>query len=86
MRVVVLDPAQLHSLLVQRPLGGEILGMEVVRDDLGTHVEQPLEVSNRFRKRPEGLESLQVPNVIGEKRLACLGHTGGPYEGVLLRA
>ena len=70
MRVMVLDPAQLHPLLVQGPLGGQVLGMEVVRDELGPHVEQPLEVRNCFRKRPEGLKILQIPNVLRDSKVA----------------
>ena len=75
MRVMVLAPAQLYILLVQGSFGGQVLGMEVVRADLGPHVEQPLEVRDCFRKRPECRKILQVANVVGEERIASLGHT-----------
>src|ERR671926_1640212 len=54
--------------------------MKVVRDDLGPYVEQPLEVHDRFRKRPEGCKILQVPNMMGEERRASLGHTDGIFQ------
>ena len=43
-RVVVLDAHRLDVLALERVLGGEVLRVQVVRDDLRLDREEPLEV------------------------------------------
>ena len=48
-RVVVLDGDELDILALERVARGEHVGVEVVRDDLGAHREQPLEALDARR-------------------------------------
>ena len=43
-RVVVLDADELDAVALERVRGREVVGVQVVRDDLGRDREQPLEV------------------------------------------
>src|SRR6202035_305458 len=46
--VVVLDANQLRSTLLQRPLSGEVIGVEIVGDDLRFDFEDPLKMPDGF--------------------------------------
>ena len=69
-RVVVLDGDPLDAVQLERVLGRQVLRMEVVRDDLGGDVEQPAEVRDALGEGAQGLEILQVADVLREKGVA----------------
>ena len=49
--VVVLHANQLHSTLLQCPSGGEVVGMEVIGDDLRPDFENPLQMLDGFMEK-----------------------------------
>jgi hypothetical protein len=67
-RVVVLDPGQVHAVEVQRVFGGQVLRVQVVRDHLRLGVEQPPEMGDPLGEGPQGLEVLQVADVVRDER------------------
>jgi hypothetical protein len=72
-RVMVLDPEQVHVGQVERVLGGQVLRMQVMGHDLRVDVEQPAEMLDALGERAQGLGVLQVPDVVGDKGVAILG-------------
>ena len=67
-RVVVLDAGQVHAVELQRVLGGQVLRVQVVRDHLRFGVEQPPEVGDPVGEGPQGLEVLQIADVVRDER------------------
>ena len=71
-RVVVLDADRLQPE-VERVLGREVLRVQVVRDQLGLHREQPLEVLDPVAEGAQGLVVAQVADVVRDPRAAVAG-------------
>ena len=95
-RVVVLYPLQVDSVELDGVLGGQVLGVQVVRHDPRVDVEQPAEVLDALGERAQGLGVLQVPDVVGDEgvtvpgqaeRVLKLGAAGqhGPGEAAAYR-
>ena len=72
-RVVVLDADELDAVALERIARGQVLGVQVVRDDLGTHVEEPLEVRDALAERRQRLGVAQVPDVMADPRPPAAG-------------
>ena len=72
-RVVVLDPRQVHPVQVQGVLGGQVLRVQVVGHHLGLDAEQPSVVLDTLRERAQCLGVLQVPDVMGQERPVPFG-------------
>ena len=53
----MLDADQLDSLSLERVAGRQVVGVEVVRDDLGLDGEQALEVLDSLRERASASRS-----------------------------
>ncbi len=58
---------------IDRVLGGQVLGMQVVGDHLGPDVEQPPEVLDPLGERAQRLGVLQVPDMVRHERVVLLG-------------
>jgi hypothetical protein len=61
-------------------LGGEILRMQVIGDQLGPDVEQPAIVLDALLEGTEGLVVLQVPDVVAEESVLPPGQAEGVLE------
>ena len=72
-RVMMLDADQVHPGQLGSVLRGQVLRVQVVRDHLGGDVEQPPEVLDALGERPQGLEVLQVADVLRDERTVLLG-------------
>ena len=66
--MVVLDADQGGAVEVHRVLGGQVLRVQVMRDQLGGDPEQPPEVPDALGERPQRLVVLQVTDVVREER------------------
>ena len=73
MGVVMLDRHPLHAIQLEGVLGGEVLRVQVVGDQLGTHLEEAHEVLDPLEVGAEGLVVLQVADVVGDEGPAPLG-------------
>src|SRR5260370_41138148 len=62
--VVVLHSDQLRSALLQRPFGGEVVGMEVIGDDLRADFEDPLQMLDSFVEETITFYVLQISDVL----------------------
>ena len=69
-RVVVLD-ADLGQVELERPLGREVLGVQVVGDELGVDAEEPLVERSRGLEGLERLGVLHVADVLADERVAA---------------
>ena len=67
-RVVVLHADELDAVALERVGRGEQVGVQVVRDDLGAHVEEPLEVLDALAEGRERLRVAQVADVVADPR------------------
>ena len=65
-RVVVLDPDQLDAVEIERVFGRQVLGVQVVGDDLGLDREQRSEVLDPLGERAERLVVLEVADVVAD--------------------
>ena len=81
MGVVVLDAHELGAATpqVHGVLGGKVLGVQVMGDHFGVHVEQAAEVPYALGERSQRLVVLQVADVMGHESAPSLGQA----EGVL---
>ena len=66
-RVMVLHAAGVH-VEVESVLGGQVLRVQVVGDDLRVDAEQPAEVLDALGERAQRRRVLQVPDVVGYER------------------
>ena len=73
MRVVVLDPRQVHPVQVEGVLGGQVLRVQVVGHHLGLDAEQPAVVPDPLGEGAQRLGVLQVPDVVGQEGPVPLG-------------
>src|SRR5450755_778998 len=62
--VVMLDADELRSGLFERPARGEVIGVEVVGDDLRTDLEDPLEVFDGLVEKIITFDIFQISNVL----------------------
>ena len=80
MGVMVLHPDGLDTLPLERVLGREIFRVEVVRDQLGPHSEERLEMLDPLGERAKRLVVLQVPDVMADPGATALGDTKGVLQ------
>ena len=80
MRVVVLDRDGFDALARERVTGRQVVGMEVVGDDLGLDREQSPEMVDPAAIGLERLEVLQVSHVGTDPRAGALGDAEGVLE------
>ena len=80
MRVVVLDGDALHPVARQRVGGRQVVRVQVVRDDLRRHREQPLEVRDAVLERAERLGVLEVADVVRDPGAAAAGQAERALE------
>ena len=73
MGVVVLDPDELHLVELQRVLGRQVVGMQIVRDHLRRHGEHPLEVTDPLQIRRQRRQVLQITDVMTDPRPIASG-------------
>ena len=73
-RVVVLHAHEIDIRALERELRRQVLGVQVVGDDLGLHREQPLEVRDARDEGAQRLVVLQVADVVAHPRPRALGH------------
>ncbi len=73
-------PTGSTSLALERVLGRQVLGVQVVRDHLGRDGEQPLEVLDAVGERPQRLVVLEVADVMADPGARALGHAEGVLE------
>jgi hypothetical protein len=62
--VVVLHADEVDAVELDRVLGRQVLGVQVVGDDGRLDLEQPPQVVDGTRERPVGLPVLQVADVV----------------------
>src|ERR1035437_9159366 len=79
-RVVVLHANQLRSTLLQRPLGGEVVGMKIVGDDLRLDFENPLQMHDRFVEKSITFHVLQISDVLAQESVLSFGEADGVFE------
>jgi hypothetical protein len=65
--VVMLHANNLHTFLSQSPLGGEIVGMEIVSDDLGVDFENALKMIDALLKEFVAFEVFEIADVLAEE-------------------
>src|SRR5690349_22596817 len=75
MRVVMLHADRGRSNLAESVLGGEIVGMKIVRDHAWFDIEQIFEMLDGFDKRVEGLVILEIANVMTQERMTIFAET-----------
>ena len=63
-RVMVLYADQLHSLPIECVSRRQVVGVEIMRDDLRLDGEQPLEVPDPLVERSQRLVVLEVTDVV----------------------
>jgi hypothetical protein len=78
--VVVLHALQFDPFQLQRVLGRQVLGVQVVGDHLGLDREQASEVPDPLGEGAEGLVVLQIADVMGDEGVAALGQAEGVLE------
>ena len=81
--VVMLDADAAKVLQLERELGAEVAGVEVVRDGGGRDVEEARHALEGFLEEAEGLEVFEVAEMLAGDREASAGETKGVF---LLRA
>ena len=69
---MMLDADQLDALALERVLGRQVVGVQVVCDDLRRDRKQPLEVLDAVGERAQGLVVLKVADVVRNPRAAPL--------------
>src|SRR5208282_2218275 len=79
-RVVVLHANQLHSTLLQRPSGGEVVGMEVIGDDLRPDLENPLQMFDSFVEKTITFRVLQISDVLAQEGVLSFCEADGVLE------
>ena len=82
MRVMVLDPDRREAGLLKLAgvLGGEVLGMQVVGDQLRLHVEEPGVVFDPLPERAQSLVVLHVSDVVAHESVPFFSQTEGVLE------
>ena len=78
--VMVLDAHRLNVLTLEGVLGGEVLRVQIVSDQLRLHREELLEVLDPLREGTEGLVVLQVADVVADPGPLALGEAEGALE------
>src|ERR1017187_5020153 len=78
--VVVLHANQLRSALFERPSGGEVVGMEVVGDDLRSNLENPLQMLDSFVEKAIAFCVLQISDVLAQESVLSFGEADGVLE------
>src|ERR1035437_7058298 len=78
--VVVLHANQPRPILLQRPLGGEVVGMKIVGDDLRLDFENPLQVLDRFVEKTITFHVLQISDVLAQESVLSFGEADGVFE------
>ena len=79
MGVVVLNPLELDTVKVHGVLRRQVLRVQIVGHETRTNIEQAAEVLDAVGERAQGLEVLEVADVMGDEHPAVLADT----EGVL---
>src|SRR5450759_3707327 len=78
--VVVLHANQLRPTLLQRPLGGEVVGMKIVGDDLRLDFEDQLQMLDRFVEKTITFDVFQISDVLAQEGLISFGEADGVLE------
>ena len=78
--MVVLHGHELHALAVERVGRREVVGVQVVRDDLRDDVEEPLEVRDALAEGGQRLGVAQVADVVPDPGARALGQAEGALE------
>jgi hypothetical protein len=79
-RVMVLDSHEFHVSEIDGVFGRQVFRVQVVRHNLGRHVEKAPEVRYTVGERPQCLVVLQVADVVGQERVASTGQAEGALE------
>ena len=78
--MVVLDGDVLDALARERVRGGEVVGMQIVRDHARLDREQPLEVGDPLLERGQRLGVLEVADVVADPGAAPAGEAERALE------
>jgi len=79
-RVVMLYGDVLEVYTLECPLGGKIIGVEIVGDDGGLDFENALEMGNGFVKEIVAFEVFQIADVLAEKSFPTADDADGVFE------
>jgi len=79
-RVMMLDRQSRQVILGKGPLGAEVVRMYVMDDVLGFDLEDSFEVIDGPFKGTEGLEVLQISDVLAQEGFPVSGQTDGALE------
>src|SRR5208283_215991 len=79
-RMVVLHTKQLHSTLLQRPFCGEVIGVEIVGDDLRPDLENPLKMPDGFVKKTIAFDVLQISDVLAQESVLSFCKADGVFQ------
>ena len=77
---MVLHADELDALALERVGGREVVGVQVVRDDLGRDVEEPLEVRDALAEGAQRLGVAQVADVVPDPGARALGQAERALE------
>ena len=71
--VMMLHSHQLHSLLLKRPLGGEVVGMQVVCEGCRLDFENISQMIDRLNEELEAFRILQVSDMLAQEGVLSFG-------------
>ena len=82
MRVMVLDTDQLNAFrfLSDCPLGGEIVRVKIVRDDLGLNFQDALHVLDGFFVEIVAFEIFKIADVLAEERFGATNNADRVFQ------
>ena len=77
---MMLHANNLHTFLSQRPLGGEIVGMEIVGDDFGVDFENALKMIDALLKEFVAFEVFEIADVLAEEGFTAAKDTDSVFQ------
>ena len=80
MGVVMLDADFLRNVCIQGVFCGQVFGVQVVGDGLWIDIEEALVMFNALAERGQGLQILQVSDMMADKGLSPLAYAKGVFE------